>query len=150
MHNTGDGALHIASTINTTSHPISAVIGDINQDHKVEMVTINKDTNSIEIFTNKDHDEWQKTQTYQVDFDLCQILLRNVDTAGKLDIVVSSCQTNSFGLLRNLDGEHFTAPARYLTRSSPIEITQINTDEKNDPIHIIQKSGVGILQSVCH
>ncbi|MFY7964512.1 MAG: beta strand repeat-containing protein, partial [Chitinophagaceae bacterium] len=134
------------AAITTTEGSNFVAYGDLNNDGKLDMVTVNQNANRINVFKNTSTTGSITTNSFAspivffVSHFPSSAAIGDVDGDGKLDIAVVNSLGNSISILRNktvagiIDNGSFNDAVNFATASSPrqIAIADLNDDGKLD------------------
>jgi len=138
-NNQGDGRFspinRIHSDITDIQQMLDFEIGDINADGRMDIVSYNQSSTSIDAFLQQSDGSFEKTELAILPFTASKIRIHDLDKDGDLDILAES---NDIIHLEQTDNLQFKEKT-YLSASEYgfiklIEIADVNQDEKMDLI----------------
>jgi hypothetical protein len=125
------------SSIIYSSQPRSVAVGDINNDHQMDIIVANSGTNTIGIFLSEDNGTFAKQQTFSTgsESNPYSIVVSDFNNDNYLDIAVANYGTNSIGIfLGNGNGTFTDQKVCFLGSSRPLFVTvgDMNNDNRTD------------------
>lgn len=134
------------------SHPISAVVIDVNGDEKQDLIVTFSESNkhNITIFLNVGIAQFIKYAEYSTDSQPFLLTVGDVSNDGKLDIVTGNRRSSNIDIFLNVFDEKFT---RHIVYSIGFEvlhlvISDINDDDRLDII-VANTTSIGVLYTYC-
>lgn len=126
----------------TGSYPYKITAGDIDGDGKVDIVAANYSSNSISVFINTGYPgvtSFAAPQSFSTSSNPYQAILGDVDSDGKLDIIVTNSSSNTIGVYKNNSTAGTLAlatPVTFSTGSYPyaIDAADMDGDGKTDVV----------------
>jgi len=103
LRSNGDGTFAKKTDYATGVSPWSAALGDLNGDHKLDLVTANRDDNTISVLLGQGHGTFATKVDSPVGDSPWEVILVDVNADARLDLVVVSSYYFSV-LLGNGDG----------------------------------------------
>ena len=125
------------SSLVSSSQPRSVAVGDVNNDHQMDIVVANSGTNTIGIFLSKGDGTFANQQTYSTGSESrpYSIVVSDFNDDNYLDIAVANYGTNNIGIfLGNGNGTFADQKIFSLGSSRPLFITigDFNKDNRMD------------------
>lgn len=147
----GDGTLDLAREFDydVASGPIAVVIGDVNSDSQLDVVTANISSNNVSVLLGNGDATLQAPVPYAVGTNPTAVALGDVDGDGQLDMVTANRGSNDVSiLLRNGDGS-FQGAVAYAAGTNPtaVALGDFNQDGKPD-LAVTNGGGVTVLLGV--
>ena len=147
----GDGTFAISATMSAGAAPSGIVTGDFNGDGVLDLAVTNQslDSNvgtSIIVFLGYGDGTFDSGTTYVVGTNPVGIAAADVNSDGKLDLIVANVGSNNTSiLLGNGDGT-FHAPTNLAAHSSPVAVAigDVNADGKPDLILALVSGEIAI------
>ncbi len=129
------GTFQAKTDYTTGTNPYSVVLGDVNNDTKLDIITANFNVNSSSVLLGNGDGTFQVKTDYPSDSFLQSVVLGDVNNDTKLDIITANLGNSLSVLLGNGDGT-FQAKIDYTTGSNPISVVlgDVNGDAKLDII----------------
>jgi hypothetical protein len=139
------------SSLSYGSEPRSVVVGDINNDHQIDIIVANSGTDSIGIFLSDGNGSFTNQQPHPTGFQSrpYSVAVNDFDNDGNLDIAVANYGFNSIGISLGHGNGSFTDQNLFsLNSSHPLFIAtgDFNNDNQTD-IAIVNygTNNIGIL-----
>ncbi|CAF0928717.1 unnamed protein product [Rotaria sordida] len=140
LHGTGNGSFTSQETHSTgfDSTPISIVVGDFNNDNRLDLATVSNETNSITVFLRYVVKSFANPTRYSMGAQSFPIFVAvgDFNNDNQLDIVVAFSNTNSIGILIGYINGTFAAQTTFSTGSDfdPrwIDVADFNNDSLLD------------------
>ena len=126
------GTFNAAKSFSTGQTPADVALGDTNGDGKLDILTVNSDSNNVAALTGKGDGtfataRYSATCAFPTDFSAGELT-----GDGKLDLVVRCAgATRSQALIGQGDGS-FAASPRAFPLGTAVLVTDINADSKSD------------------
>jgi hypothetical protein len=125
------------SSLNSSSQPRSVVVGDLNNDHQMDIIVANSGRNTIGVFLSKGDGTFANQQTYSTGSEShpYSIAVSDFNNDNYLDIAVANYGTNNIGIfLGNGRGAFSDQNLISLGSSHPlfVTVTDFNNDHRTD------------------
>jgi dienelactone hydrolase len=132
----GDGTFQAPVTYSAGQAPLSVVVGDFNDDGKLDLAVANYNGNNVSVLLGNGDGTFQTAVNYAVDVAPTSVVAGDLNGDGKLDLVVANSLGNDISvLLGNGDGT-FRAAMNYTAGSGPgptsVAVADLNADGKLD------------------
>jgi hypothetical protein len=110
------------------SHPVSMVVGDLNRDGKLDVVTANSGVNGVSVLLGKGDGTFGPSTEYAAGADSRVVALGDLDNDGAPDIVSANFSADTIGVLLGQGDGTFAAPVDYGTGKGPNSIALADID----------------------
>ena len=130
---------HIDS-VDSNTETTKYTIGDINNDGKIDVITVDRLNNTISVYRNSTT-SGQISFASKVEFATAQspraVAVADIDGDGKLDAIVTNLKSNTVSIFRNISsGSAISFASRFdfvtATQPSGISVTDLDKDGKPD------------------
>jgi len=116
----------------TGKHPLDIVVGDVNDDGLLDVLTANRDGRSISIFMGNGDGTFTDLNAIESDLGPSSLALGDMDGDGQTDIVAGLCNVgctdNGIGVFRGLGDGRFETAAFVSVEGVPYNITLADFD----------------------
>src|SRR5438128_1431472 len=97
------------SSLSSSSQPRSIAVGDLNNDHQMDIVVVNYGTNNIGILLGYGDGSFQDQMTFSTGYDSIpySLAVGDLNKDNQLDIIVANYGTNNIGIFFGYDNGTF-------------------------------------------
>ena len=116
------------------AQPMSLVVGDFNGGNMTDIVTVNSDTHTIDIYFGFGNISFSNQFVYSIDSSIspCSIVAADFNEDFRLDIVFVSCKSDQIGVLLGIGNGSFANVIIYSTGLNSLQHSVSTIDINND------------------
>jgi hypothetical protein len=145
--NSGNGTFLSQKTYSpgSSSFPACVSVVDVNSDNKSDIIEVNYDGNDVHVFLNSHNGTFSSQTNYSTGSDSHPqaVLVVDVNSDNKPDIIVANSGTGNVGVLFNCGNGTFLSQQTYSTGSSstPFSVAVVDVNSDNKPDIIVANKG---------
>ncbi|CAF3938924.1 unnamed protein product [Rotaria sp. Silwood1] len=116
------------------SNPISVVVGDVNNDNRLDIITANHHSDNVGILLGYGNESFSTIGTYSTGQNSrpYAVIIIDINDDGRMDIIVANYGTSNIGILFGCGNFNFTTMVTYSTGNNSGPDSIVVSDFNND------------------